>query len=152
MRIFHFVPIWWTLATWRWSLRGINACVFLQQDRMCVIRNAVTPENVWHSASSPLPLPMCTGLAVTNFSFDFLLVINFETEKPHLNVRLIFWTEGLDRHNVYGSYINNINKGSYYKLLNHKKSGLSLEVGSKPGILHSLRMVRLYQNMSELRV
>jgi hypothetical protein len=38
------------------------------------------------------------------------------------------------------------------RLWNHINSGLSLAVGSKPGILCSLKMVGLYRNMSELRV
>jgi hypothetical protein len=44
------------------------------------------------------------------------------------------------------------NSGAYYREWAHVNSGLSLAVGFKPGILHSLKMVRLYRNMSELRV
>jgi hypothetical protein len=49
-------------------------------------------------------------------------------------------------------YTNDINNGAYCRLWSHANSGLSLAVGSNPAILHSLKMVRLYRNMSQLRV
>jgi hypothetical protein len=52
----------------------------------------------------------------------------------------------------YLSYINNINKGAYYRLSSLVNNSLSLAVGFKPGILSSPKMVRLYRNMSQLRV
>jgi hypothetical protein len=56
------------------------------------------------------------------------------------------------QYNLYLLYINNINNGAYYRLWNLVNSGLSLAIGFIPGILCSLKMVRLYRNMSELRV
>jgi hypothetical protein len=44
-------------------------------------------------------------------------------------------------------YINDINNGAYYRLWNRVNSGLSLEIGFKPGLLCSFMMVRLYRNV-----
>jgi hypothetical protein len=50
----------------------------------------------------------------------------------------------IHKHTYINTYINN---GAHYRVWNHVNSGLSLAVGSTPGILCSLRMVRLYRNM-----
>jgi hypothetical protein len=68
------------------------------------------------------------------------------------NILIIFNHMFLKQYKFCLLYTNDINNGAYCRLWSHANSGLSLAVGFKPAILHSVKMARLYRNMSQLRV
>lgn len=63
------------------------------------------------------------------------------------NNRAYYWLWSL-----LNNSINDFNTGAYYKLWNLVNNSSLLAIGVKPDELHSLRMVHMYINMSELCV